>query len=113
MITGKLDKRKRRLNVEVKAEITGTSTQFLRDGMAKLRKTHPPEEWDVVYFDMRNARIIDSMGLNWVFGESRWLKELNKPMVIRIASPAILKVMEFSRMDKVATIKFRRRRQLR
>jgi anti-anti-sigma regulatory factor len=113
MITGKLDKRKRRLNVEVKSEITGTVTQVLRDGMAKLRRAHAPDEWDAVYFDMRNARIIDSMGLNWVFGESRWLKELDKTMVIRIASPAIHKVMDFSRMEKVATIKFRRRRQLR
>ncbi len=113
MIAGELDARKRRLKIEVKSELTGTLAQPLREGVSEIKKQHPDDAWDALYLDVRNARVIDSMGLNWLLAESRSLREKNKKFVIRVASPAINRVLEFSRFDKIAEIKFRRRRQLR
>lgn len=113
MVTGQLDGRKRRLKVEVKSELTGTLAQPLREGISQIKREHPQDAWDALYLDVRNARVIDSMGLNWLLAESRSLRDMNKEFVIRVASPAIYRVLEFARFDKIAVIKYRRRRQLR
>lgn len=113
MIAGYVDERKRRLIAEAKTDVTGTSAQSLREGLSRIKKQHEPDTWNALYLDLRNARIIDSMGLNWLFNECRQVRDANKELVIRVASPAIQKVLEFARLDKVATVKYRRRRQTR
>lgn len=113
MITGQLDGRKKRLKIEVKSELTGTLAQPLREGLSQIKKEYPEDAWDALYLDVRNSRVIDSMGLNWLLAESRALREKNKELVLRVASPAINRVLHFARFDKLATIKYRRRRQLR
>ena len=69
--------------------------------------------WDALYLDMRNARMVDSMGMNWLFAETARMKDEKRKTVIRISSPAINRVMQFSGMDKLVTLKFRRRKQTR
>jgi anti-anti-sigma factor len=113
MISGVLDRRKKRLLVEIRAELTGTHVQPLREGLSAIIKAHPDSGWKAIYLDARQARMIDSNGLNWLMVESCKIRKMKRDLVIRIASPAIYRVMDFAGLDRLATIKFRRRRQVR
>ena len=66
-----------------------------------------------LYLDMRVSRMIDSMGVNWLFAENVRLKDHGKQLVVRISSPAINRVIVFSGLDKLVTLKYRRRKQTR
>jgi anti-anti-sigma factor len=113
MISGELDTRKKRLHAEVRSEVTSTQVQALRDGLAAIVRTYPTESWSELYLDLRNARMIDSMGMNWLFSEIRYVADKQKKLVLRISSPAIKKIFAFTGMDKLVLVKFRHRRQLR
>jgi anti-anti-sigma factor len=108
-----LDERKSRLHVEFLDEVTSTRVPALRRELLAILNSHQRVEWKFLYLDMRNCRMIDSMGLNWLFAELVRLKKSGREMVIRISSPAINRVMEFAGLDKLVTVKFRRRKQTR
>lgn len=65
-----------------------------------------------VYLDVRKARVIDSVGMNWIFMLLSACGERHVGLTIQVASPAAMRVFEFSGLPKLATIKFRRRKQL-
>lgn len=65
-----------------------------------------------VYLDLRNARIVDSVGLNWVFTLHLACRKRGVPLTIQIASPTVRRVFEFAQLEKLATIKYRLRKQL-
>ena len=108
-----MDERKRRLLVEVSDDVTSTQVADLRNGLRSLLEANRDADWNSLYLDMRSARMVDSMGINWLFAESVRLKDDNKKMVVRISSPAINRVVQFAGLDKLVTIKFRRRKQTR
>lgn len=113
LIEGVVDERKRRLLVEVKDDVTSTQVPELRKGLHRLIEASRDADWNSLYLDMRSARMVDSMGMNWLFAESVRLKDDKKKMVVRISSPAINRVMQFAGLDKLVLIKFRRRKQTR
>jgi anti-anti-sigma factor len=112
-IKGVVDERKGRLLVDVSEDVISTHVSELRKGLMGILDEANTQSWKALYLDLRNARMVDSMGMNWLFAESVRLKELNKTFVIRISSPAIHRVMQFAGLDKVVTLKFRRRKQTR
>jgi anti-anti-sigma factor len=112
-IEGVVDDRKGRLLVEITEDIISTHVSDLRRGLMEIIEDADEKSWKALYLDMRNARMVDSMGVNWLFAESVRLKEMNKTFVIRISSPAINRVMQFAGLDKLVTLKFRRRKQTR
>ena len=112
-ITGVVDERKGRLLVEVSDDVTSTHVSDLRKGLMEILDKASGQPWKALYLDMRNARMVDSMGMNWLFAESVRLKEMDKSFVVRISSPAIHRVMQFAGLDKLVTLKFRRRKQTR
>lgn len=65
-----------------------------------------------VYLDVRSARIIDSTGVNWIFLLVRACREIGLTLTVQLASPAAMRVFEFAGLDKLTTIKYRRRKQL-
>lgn len=65
-----------------------------------------------VYLDVRNARIIDSVGMNWIFLLLSACKNRKLGLTIQLASPAAMRVFEFAGLPRLATIKYRRRKQL-
>ena len=113
IINGKLDERKGRLLLETDVDITSTHVPVLRRGMMDFIESTESSAWKFLYLDLRTARIIDSTGVNWLFAESVRLREEGKQLVLRISSPAINRVFEFAGLDKVVTLKFRRRKQSR
>lgn len=113
IITGVVDQRKGRLLVDVSEDIISTHVSELRKGLMEILESSGSTSWKALYLDIRNARMVDSMGMNWLFAESVRLKEMNKTFVVRISSPAINRVMQFAGLDKMVTLKYRRRRQTR
>lgn len=113
MITGHLDATKKRLLVEVHEEVISTNVPMLSRGLKDILESADPDSWTALYFDLRSARMVDSMGINWLFAESVRIKESGRKIVVRISSPAINRVMLFAGLDKMVTLKFRRRKQTR
>jgi anti-anti-sigma factor len=113
LIEGQVDERKARLLVEIKVDVTSSQVPELRKGLLQIVNEAGPDIWKSLYLDMRTARMIDSMGMNWLFAESVRLRENKKTLVVRISSPAINRVMEFAGFDRLVTLKFRRRKQTR
>ena len=112
-VEGVLDEKKERLLVEVKTDVTSTHIAGLKGGLAKVIQMNPAASWKSVYLDMRNSRLIDSVGVNWMFSETNQLRGEHKKMVLRVSSPAISRVIEFFGLDRVVTLKYRRRKQTR
>ena len=112
-ISGHLDVAKKRLHIEIKDDVTSTPVPEFRIGIKEIMEKVDPTKWNALYLDMRSSRVVDSMGINWLFAESVRVKELKKKMVIRISSPAIHRVMEFAGLDKLVVLKYRRRKQTR
>lgn len=109
----KLEERKARLHVILDTDVTSTKVAALRKGMIETLAEYGFDSWKFLYLDMRNARMIDSMGVNWLFAENVRLKENGKQLVVRISSPAVNRVIHFAGLDKLVTLKFRRRKQTR
>ncbi len=112
-IEGIHDGRKGRLHVVLHEDLTSTTIPDLRKGLIAILQEHELADWRFLYLDMRTAKLIDSTGMNWLFAEHARLKESNKQMVLRLSSPAIHRVVQFTGLDKVLTVKFRRRKQTR
>ena len=113
LIEGRVDERKGRLLVEIKDDVTSSQVPDLRRGLMQITQKAGFESWKDLYLDMRGARMIDSMGVNWLFAETVRLKENKKRMVLRISSPAINRVIQFAGLDKLVVLKYRRRKQTR
>lgn len=112
-INGRVDAVKKRLLIEVTEDVTSTHVPELRRGLIEILDGAQKDAWKTLYLDMRSTRMIDSMGVNWLYAESVRIAESGKSMVVRVSSPAINRVLLFSGLDKVVTLKFRRRKQTR
>lgn len=113
IISGRVDVAKKRLLVELKDEVISTQVPKLRRGLIEILDNADPGDWKTLYLDMRSARMVDSMGINWLYAESVRIAESGKSMVLRVSSPAINRVIQFAGLDKMVTLKFRRRKQTR
>jgi anti-anti-sigma factor len=112
-IEGRVDERKGRLLIVIKDDVTNTTVPALRKGLLNVVNSTELDAWKVLYLDLRNCRIVDSMGINWLFAETVRLQDVNKQVVLRISSPAINRVIQFAGLDKLLTLKYRRRKQTR
>jgi anti-anti-sigma factor len=113
IISGRVDVAKKRLLIELKDEVISTQVPKLRRGLIEILENADPADWKTLYLDMRSARMVDSMGINWLYAESVRIAESGKSMVLRVSSPAINRVIQFAGLDKMVTLKFRRRKQTR
>jgi anti-anti-sigma factor len=113
IISGRVDPVKKRLLVEIKDEVISTQVPKLRRGLIEILEHADPGDWKTLYLDIRSARMVDSMGINWLYAESVRISESGKSMVLRVSSPAINRVIQFAGLDKMVTLKYRRRKQTR
>lgn len=113
LFSTRLDAAKKRLHIEIKDEVTSSTVPELRRGIRQILDEAKPEKWNALFLDMRSSRVVDSMGINWLFAESARVKDAKKEVIIRISSPAINRVMQFAGLDKLVVLKFRRRKQTR
>lgn len=113
MMTSKLDPVKKRLHIEVAEDVTSTNVGEMRKAFVATIEEADSAAWKSLFLDLRSIRLIDSMGVNWLYAENVRLREAGKELVLRISSPAIHRVMQFAGLDKVVTLKYRRRKQTR
>lgn len=113
LISSTLKASKKRLVIPINSDITSSTIDAIADAFRDAVKEHPQENWKTIYFDLRNARMIDSKGINWLFSEVRRLQMRGRIVVFQVASPAVHRVMQFSGLDDLVIMKFRRRRQTR
>ncbi len=113
MIISELKASKKRLVVPIRSDISSTTVDEVAEAFRESLTEHPAEAWKTIYIDLRYARVIDSKGLNWLFNEVKQLQGRDKQVVLQVASPAMNRVIQFSGLDKLVTMKFRRRRQTR
>ncbi len=113
LISSELKASKKRLVIPINSDITSSTVDAVGEAFREAVAQHPMETWKTIYFDLRNARMIDSKGVNWLFSEVRNLQTRGKIVVFQVASPAIHRVMEFSGLEQLVIMKFRRRRQTR
>ncbi|KAF0095586.1 MAG: hypothetical protein E1N59_1081 [Puniceicoccaceae bacterium 5H] len=113
MIQPDLDRVRRRLYLTFEDDIINTQLDKLGQELDEVLERFAGDQPKVLYFDLRNLRMIDSMGLHWLFETLQDQKELGRELILQIASPAIQRVVSFGGLDQLAEIKFRRRRQTR
>lgn len=112
-IESKLDARKGRLHAAIRDDLTSTTVPDLRRELMEAISLHGMDKWRYLYLDIRSCKMIDSTGMNWLFAEHTRLKGNHKELVLRLSSPAINRVIRFTGLDKLTTVKYRRRKQTR
>ncbi len=113
LISSELKASKKRLVIPINSDLTSSTVDTVGKAFRETIAQYPMEQWKTIYFDLRNARMIDSKGVNWLFSEVRNLQTRGRIVVFQVASPAVHRVMEFSGLDQLVIMKFRRRRQTR
>ena len=104
---------KRRLHVDIEKDVISTLVNELRGELKGALENAVEDDWVEFHLDLRSCRMIDSMGLNWLFTEINLLKHKGKKVIVRISSPAINRIMLFAGFDKLVILKYRRRKQTR
>ncbi len=103
---------KRRVVVRLEGDLKSTSVpeagNWLATEWPRIRAQSPKQ----IQLDLREAKVVDSTGLNWVFQFLKNCRDLGVKPSIQIASPAAQRVFQFAGLDKLATVKFRSRKQL-
>jgi len=113
MVDFEIDAPKKRLHLTLDEDLSSTHVASMRDAWTGFKAGDTGEAWTTVYFDLRETRILDSVGLNWLFSFSKELTASKKKLLIRVSSPAIKRVLDFANFEQFADIRFRRRRQTR
>ncbi|MDP0500175.1 MAG: STAS domain-containing protein [Verrucomicrobiota bacterium JB022] len=113
MIQPDFDRVRRRLYLVFDENIISTQLEPLSKTVEEVLQAHESLGPQVIYFDLRELRMIDSMGLHWLFEVMRDQHALGRKLILQIASPAINKVVTFGGLGQLAEIKFRRRSQVR
>lgn len=63
-------------------------------------------EWDYLVFDLRQARLIDSMGLNLIVSILKQMKNRSAKVRMQITSRTIHRTFLFTRLEKHMEIQF-------
>lgn len=93
---------------DLKSTTVGAAHAWLEDEWPAYRAKAPKQ----VYLDVRNLRVVDSTGMNWILLLLRACQEINVPLTIQVASPAAMRVFKFAGLDKLTILKYRYRKQL-
>ena len=104
---------KGRLLMTLQKDLTSNTTPTMEQAWQDFVQRDDPLQWRTVFVDLRETRILDSVGLNWLFAFYRQLAAAGKKIVLRVSSPAIKRVLDFACFDEFVEIRFRRRRQTR
>jgi anti-anti-sigma factor len=113
MIATELEEKKKRLRFTIKGDVKSSNIDEFSTEFTGLMANFKNSNWRDLYLDLRNARVIDSVALNWVFHLCNQLTSENRKLILQVASPAIHRVVVFSGLDKLAQVKYRARKQLR
>lgn len=113
MIAVELEEKKKRIRFTTKGDVKSSNIKDFNSEFNTLMSGFKSAKWKDLYLDLRNARIVDSVALNWIFQMVREVQDGERKVVLQIASPAIHRVVCFSGLDRLAQVKYRPRKQVR
>lgn len=108
MTTHELNSAEKTLTITVPGDLLSTNYDTVG---AELNEIFTSEEittagWDCLVFDLRQARLIDSMGLNLIVGVLKQMRNRSAKVRMRITSRTIHRTFLFTRLEKHMEIEF-------
>ncbi len=94
------------LYLEVPGDIVSTGVRELSDQLRAVRGLEEVERtgWHTMELDLTHARMIDSMGLNFVVQILKWVKEHEAKTRILIRDKNLDRLLRFTRLTEHAEI---------
>lgn len=109
MITAEAQPATGELLVRLKGDVLSTNAALLgRDFAAALGRDGGA---GTVTLDLFSARMVDSTGLNALFGMARLTKEKGRPFKFVVRHPAVQRVFAVARLDTLAPVEVRTRKK--
>lgn len=87
-------------------DILSTNAESLRTELMSIvdAPSLAPTSWDCLEADLSGARMVDSVGLNFIAGIVKVLQKRGKRLRVRTASPHIRRAFKFTRLDQLAEV---------
>jgi len=96
-----LDQKNGILTVTIAGDLTSTTAERLRADIHALCDT-PPEKtvWRLLRLDLASAKMVDSVGLNFIITILKAVQKHGAKMQIVYANPNVHRTFLFTRLDK-------------
>lgn len=96
----------RSLEVQISGDILSTNAAQIRHQVftAISPDCDGNSQWTVLSVDLRNARMVDSVGLNLLVSLIKELTARDKKLRLLVGSKHILRSMRFTRLDTLAEV---------
>lgn len=111
MITHTLNASRATLDIKVKGDILSTNAEAMAHAFGEALRAYERETWTRVEVDLMSAKMVDSTGLNVLLGLIKAAKERQAQITLRISSPTVQRVFQFSRIDLMAEVLFKEKRK--
>ncbi len=97
-----LNSTKRILNVTLPGDVLSTNIEALRKQIFDLLASEPvnKDSWETLEIDLTAAKMVDSMGLNFLVALLKHVQERKGKMAIKVSSTHIHRTLLFTRLDK-------------
>ena len=109
MVTASLNAQRRTLRVKIKGDVLSTNAEAHAGAITEIFEHHKGTDISKFNLDLRTAQMVDSVGLNMILGLVRFANERRFTTKIAIASPAVHRVFQFSRLNKAVEVVFKER----
>ena len=97
------------LTLCVKGDLLSTNAE--ERGSAILRMlSEEPDNWTELVLNLNSAKMVDSVGLNMLIALNRRLERRDKRLKLLISSPAVHRVVLFTRLNQIAEVVYKERR---
>jgi ABC-type transporter Mla MlaB component len=94
------------LHLAIRRDVLSTGVRELFDKLHALQKDPQVQQssWRMLELDLTGAKMIDSMGLNFVVHILKWAKERNAKAKIVIQDKNLDRLLRFTRMNEHAEV---------
>lgn len=101
------------LSAKLEGDVVNTNVKKHGESLDSQIGKAEGKDWQVLSLDLTGAQIVDSVGLNFLMTLVKRLREEEKTVHVTISSTSVQKVFEFSRLDRVVEVTFKKKRRRR
>ena len=98
------DGRRKVLTIRSKGDLLSTNVDPFAQEFETVLAENADTGWEALAFDFKQARMIDSTGLNLLQGMVRQVQDSGRQVRITISSPVVARVLRFSLLDQLAQV---------
>jgi anti-anti-sigma factor len=103
-MTHTVDRSRKILVVNFPGDVISTNAEALKSSLHPLLNTAANSGWDCLEADLTAAKMIDSVGLNFLVTVIKTVTAQGKKMRIVATSPNVLRSLKFTRLDQLAEV---------